>query len=231
MSSGLLTYASPWQNESNGRYNSTVRKRVSSLPTPTARNKTIKNTPSLSSDLENADEYPSLDHYSSSMTHQENFQELNPTPAPTNEERTTRVQELLNNMGSLHTENDGTSLVNFNTPSTSTNMKPDIKPMIPSYATHESNLGNSFGSYKDIYNTPNRIGEYPYYNIKPSSDVIPSQNNNQFMEKINYMIHLLEEQQLEPTKYVTEEFILYTFLGIFVIYIVDSFARVGKYIR
>jgi hypothetical protein len=45
------------------------------------------------------------------------------------------------------------------------------------------------------------------------------------------MIHLLEEQQKEPTKHITEEFILYTFLGIFVIYIVDSFARVGKYIR
>jgi len=51
------------------------------------------------------------------------------------------------------------------------------------------------------------------------------------MEKMNYMIHLLEEQQIEPTKHITEEFILYTFLGIFVIYIVDSFARSGKYIR
>jgi pilus assembly protein CpaC len=40
-----------------------------------------------------------------------------------------------------------------------------------------------------------------------------------------------EEQQKEPTKHITEEFILYTFLGIFVIYIVDSFARVGKYVR
>jgi high-affinity K+ transport system ATPase subunit B len=51
------------------------------------------------------------------------------------------------------------------------------------------------------------------------------------MEKINYMIHLLEESQSEKTNNVTEEFILYTFLGMFIIFVVDSFARSGKYIR
>tara|TARA_Y100000590_G_C15510306_1_gene935158 strand:- start:127 stop:567 length:441 start_codon:yes stop_codon:yes gene_type:complete len=51
------------------------------------------------------------------------------------------------------------------------------------------------------------------------------------MEKLNYMIHLLEAQKNEKTENVTEELVLYLFLGVFVIYIVDSFARVGKYIR
>ena len=51
------------------------------------------------------------------------------------------------------------------------------------------------------------------------------------MEKINYMIHILEEQQTEKTDNITEEFLLYTFLGIFVIFVVDSFARAGKYTR
>ena len=45
------------------------------------------------------------------------------------------------------------------------------------------------------------------------------------------MIHLLEEQQDEKTGHVTEELILYSFLGIFIIFIVDSFARAGKYVR
>jgi hypothetical protein len=45
------------------------------------------------------------------------------------------------------------------------------------------------------------------------------------------MIHLLEEQQDERTNNVMEEVILYSFLGIFIIFIVDSFARVGKYTR
>ena len=61
-------------------------------------------------------------------------------------------------------------------------------------------------------------------------------NNNmprddKLMEKINYMIHLLEEQQLEKTSNITEEFVLYSFLGVFIIFIVDSFARSGKYTR
>ena len=51
------------------------------------------------------------------------------------------------------------------------------------------------------------------------------------MEKINYMIHLLEEGQSEKTNNITEEFILYTFLGVFIIFIVDSFSRGGKYVR
>ena len=48
---------------------------------------------------------------------------------------------------------------------------------------------------------------------------------------MNYMIHLLEEQQDQKTNHVTEEIILYSFLGVFVIFVVDSLARVGKYVR
>ena len=51
------------------------------------------------------------------------------------------------------------------------------------------------------------------------------------MEKLNYVIHLLEEQQDDKTSHVTEEIVLYLFLGIFVIFIVDSFTRLGKYTR
>jgi high-affinity K+ transport system ATPase subunit B len=55
--------------------------------------------------------------------------------------------------------------------------------------------------------------------------------DEQLLKKINYMIHLLEEQKKEKTDNVTEEFILYSFLGIFIIYIVDTFTRSGKYTR
>lgn len=47
-------------------------------------------------------------------------------------------------------------------------------------------------------------------------------------EQLNYIIHLLEEQQNSKTSTTTEELILYTFLGVFTIYIVDSFTKVGK---
>jgi len=42
---------------------------------------------------------------------------------------------------------------------------------------------------------------------------------------------MMEQQKNEKTSNITEEFILYTFLGIFIIYVIDSFARVGKYTR
>jgi hypothetical protein len=58
-----------------------------------------------------------------------------------------------------------------------------------------------------------------------------SENYKLLLDKLNYMINLLEEQQDEKTNNVTEEVVLYSFLGIFIIFIVDSFARVGKYVR
>ena len=45
------------------------------------------------------------------------------------------------------------------------------------------------------------------------------------------MIHLIEEQKDEKTDHVNEELVLYMFLGVFVIFVVDSFARAGKYTR
>ena len=53
-------------------------------------------------------------------------------------------------------------------------------------------------------------------------------NKDELLEKLNYMIHLLEEQQDDKTGHVTEEIILYSFLGVFMIFIVDSFARAGN---
>ena len=51
------------------------------------------------------------------------------------------------------------------------------------------------------------------------------------LDKLNHVIHLLEEQQDDKTSHVTEEIILYFLLGVFVIFIVDSFTRLGKYTR
>lgn len=71
----------------------------------------------------------------------------------------------------------------------------------------------------------------PYFN-QMSDDMTPNgANKDELLNKLNQIIYLLEEQQDEKTGHVTEELILYSFLGIFIIFIVDSFARVGKYVR
>jgi len=56
-------------------------------------------------------------------------------------------------------------------------------------------------------------------------------NDGKLMEKINYMIHMLENMESEKTANVTEEFVLYSFTGIFIIFVLDSFLKTGKYVR
>lgn len=70
----------------------------------------------------------------------------------------------------------------------------------------------------------------PYF-TQPNGYASPDRNAEIMINKLNLLIKLLEEQRNEKTGYVNEEIILYAFLGIFIIFIVDSFARSGKYTR
>ena len=70
----------------------------------------------------------------------------------------------------------------------------------------------------------------PYVNQQSNSGML-QHNDTIMLEKINYMIHLLEDQKDEKTGHVAEELILYTFLGVFVIFVLDSFVKTGKYSR
>jgi hypothetical protein len=90
--------------------------------------------------------------------------------------------------------------------------------------------------YKNIlpgYSQQKSVANRPYYPYrepqKSYSDEMPSPDL--LLKKLNYMISLLEDQQDEKTNNVTEEVILYSFLGIFIIFIADTFVRAGKYTR
>ena len=92
-------------------------------------------------------------------------------------------------------------------------------------------------NYEEMYKKqPQHLSPptHPQYNQNQNQNTqyINSQNSQDILiDKLNYMINLLEEQQDEKTNNITEEIILYSFLGIFIIFIVDSFSRVGKYTR
>jgi hypothetical protein len=83
------------------------------------------------------------------------------------------------------------------------------------------------------YTPPNQeyYNQYVPYFTNPTDNPRIDAPKDALMKKLNYMIHLLEEQQDEKTGNVAEELILYLFLGIFVIFVVDSFARAAKYTR
>jgi len=87
--------------------------------------------------------------------------------------------------------------------------------------------------YKNLFSTtsaPN-TPKNNYYNNSQQLDQLESNNYSVLLNKLNYMIHLLEESKDEKTNNVIEEVVLYSFLGIFIIFLVDSFTRVGKYVR
>ena len=80
---------------------------------------------------------------------------------------------------------------------------------------------------------PNYTGtqqNIPYYSQLANSQELTGPKD-ELMHKLNYLIHLLEEQKDGKTENVTEELVLYMFLGVFVIFVVDSFARASKYTR
>lgn len=86
-------------------------------------------------------------------------------------------------------------------------------------------------SYTQQYDPDSTMQSYiPYYNN--ATNTSPSfQSRDDVVSKLNYLIHLLEEQQEQKTGHVMEELILYCFLGVFIIFVLDSFVKVGKYTR
>jgi hypothetical protein len=64
-----------------------------------------------------------------------------------------------------------------------------------------------------------------------SNEIGAGENKDVLLQKLDHIISLLEDQQDAKTGHVTEELVLYCFLGVFIIFIVDSFARAGKYVR
>ena len=90
------------------------------------------------------------------------------------------------------------------------------------YRKVSNNSNSKFENNKNYYS--NSSSDF-------SQNSLQNNSNQVLIEKLNYMINLLEEQQDEKIGSVTEEVILYSFLGIFIIFVVDSFTKIGKYVR
>jgi len=228
----LITTASPWIHTNTNEN----KKRVPSI----RRNQKKEEEPSHSEPMKNMKTPPSIEEVEES-----------------NNKRNNKINDLLNQMTEADNEND--NLGDF-TPleppavqskqdgeEDSTGRLDQFIPEMPRFShlkpseTHESankvrygaddSKVNRLSNYNKVYEgmqNKQDTDASPYY----SKMGIGSQlDDSRLMEKINYMIHLLEQQQHEKTDNITEEFLLYTFLGVFVVYVLDSFARSGKYIR
>jgi len=224
----LVTTASLWTNDDN------QKKR-----TPTMR-RTIKLKPTIPT-IGEPDDYVSQSENYQNLENNSNLDET----VKTMDNRNSRVNELLNKITAADSENDKMgSFVPL--PNPNINIKKDMtdntdtKIYVPpkvSYSaasnamkespyTANGNASAVYSSYANSYQPPSGVVSQPYY-----AKMGLGMGDDKIMEKINYMVHLLEEQQNEKTNNITEEFILYTFLGVFIIFVVDSFSRSGKYSR
>lgn len=243
----LAITAAPWTND-NISTNNTTRRRIPNM------RRTLKQSRAYSRDdsivtSNNNDIYSSVDVYendeslaSTSPPPRANIQNIlskinkleamegdgladfNPPPPPELNQRKVPPE-----VGSLKDENparegfESTSIPSFDVP---LYIPPAPSPPPVSKIAAANDLG-MYANYKQSYEpTARGIG---YFAGAAANSTMPGMDK--LMEKINYIIHMLEAQQHEKTNNVVEEVILYSFLGIFIIFICDTFARAGKYHR
>jgi len=177
------------------------------------KNKTIKRKPStpakqnVESMLKQINQYKSMDD-----DDDENMSDFKPPPKPLS-----RTQ--INDSHNINSPNSNSS--NNNSPN--------------SHNSPDSNQHDDV-DVENFQNLPTLVADDYYRQYVPYFDRINESGNgglskDDLLKKLDYMIHLLEEQQETKTNTVTEEVILYSFLGVFVIFVLDSFARASKYVR
>ena len=97
---------------------------------------------------------------------------------------------------------------------------------------------NESKSKQDLYFGENIIKDYLISDNNNKMNEVPQgnknfkrQNQDELLNKLNYIINMFEEQREIKTNQKNEEVVLYCFLGIFVIYVLDLFVYIGKYKR
>jgi hypothetical protein len=237
----LAMYAAPFDNDinqintnSSNNDNLQGRKKV-------VNNKTIKKYPKdnekVNSVLQSIQNLPS---YSSSSHDDGNFLgDFTPLPPPSSAgvENTRIKEQTLQNKQ----QDQDKDHLNYGSKINSGTDLDDGYPTNLMYQQHSAHQAQSAQSthslqpqqshmmpnYAAMYSSMNGSG----YGSSQSNGLGSTDSHDLLLQKLNYMINLLEQSQDERTNNVTEEIVLYSFLGIFIIFIIDSFVRVGKYVR
>jgi hypothetical protein len=219
--SSLASTAALWTNEDAAK-----------KKTPSMNRKTVKAKPQQShSDFTSA----SIEEYTIFDTKEAQQQ---------TDERTNKVTEIINQMSAVNIENDGSKLADFTPPpNPAVQQKKPIDLGVPFQKQESPSYSNQPISpfqrsvptptnYQQAYIPPPTNQTFMTQSAKPYyANMGIGSNDGKLMEKINYMIHMLENMESEKTANVMEEFVLYSFTGIFIIFVLDSFLKTGKYVR
>jgi hypothetical protein len=229
----LAMYAAPFNDNSNNNNNNDDiihKKRI--------HNKTQKRVNRENFDNEKVNSVLEKIHNDKNDDEENDMGDFNPPPKPESMGTQKRIAtEEMETM--MNSKNQNMSLLLGNAPSPNIdNTDLDLNNYTKNYGDERSNkeyykklIGNYMQMNPQMENQNNTANRRYYGNPSNINVMNNDLNNDLLMQKLNYMINLLEEQQDEKTNNVTEEVILYSFLGIFIIFIADSFAKVGKYVR
>lgn len=228
----LAMYAAPFDDniDSKNSDNDYINKKKQ------AHNKTQKRYPKENFDTNKVNNVLQQIHENSSSEDDSGLADFNPPPKP--ESIGAQRKKLEQQLGNMSSNGENNIRVLGKSPEASyedrTNDNLDLNNFDSNYGD-DNKAEEYYRKMLPNYNNPNNR---QYYNSKSQPNTPPvtanidgNFSNELLLQKINYMINLLEEQQDEKTNNVTEEVVLYSFLGIFIIFVVDSFARVGKYVR
>ena len=220
----LIASASPWVND-----DPTVaqRKRIATMKKPNV-------SPPLPIASSSTQDIRTFSTNREENTHVTDEEEGGGVIRSKESKETSHLAEIVNKIADtpsrLSLDNAGNGLADFAPrdmgitlpPQPIRNPGPSSAPFAPN-PNHTASLNN----YRQSYETPPTRGGVPNgvaVNRDGGTDV-------KVADRLSYIIHMLEEMKNEKTNNVTEEFVLYSLLGIFVIYLVDAFARTGKYTR
>lgn len=232
----LAMYAAPFDDSSMSNNNNNEKDDI--YKKKQTHNKTQKKYPKEGIDHAKVNSVLQSIHNHSGMEEEDSLGDFYPPPNPQSAgvQKTMATEQMLNMGNNALTKSlglqpqpnyiDGSDNLELNNFSTnygdSKSNEEYYRKFIPNYPNTNNNPSRNHANNKRYYTDNNSFSSQVQEN-SVETDVL--------LQKINYMINLLEEKQDEKTNNVTEEIILYSFLGIFIIFIVDSFTRVGKYVR
>jgi hypothetical protein len=254
----LISYASPWTSEHSDRNdNGTSRKRTPTIGRKTIK---VRPNHDLSSDQYETYSSTEVPEEQKVNIRGSQHPETIDDHIEKQTDRNTKINSILSKITSFSTDDKLGDFNPMPYPTTITKKNadqilPDEKqnhngenPLMPKtgkpvfesspehikpayYRASDPNPSSQYASYRDAYGKEGLTGKRePYYSkmgIAKGGDL----TGDKVMDRLNYMSQMLESLQMEKTNHVTEEFVLYSLLGVFMIYIVDGFSRGGKYIR
>ena len=217
------------------------RKRNSSSSSSSTHNKTQKRISSMTFDPEKVNTVLQSIHNNSTDNELGDF---NPKRNQASSTQSSEPINPLNTLSKLLAPPESMKVIkeNFNNnnegsnnliPSPLDNAELDLQELQSAFL-NDAQVRDYYKKLVPNYNHNHKPQEPDKKHYKEQNDIsggYSSSSNDVLLNKINYMINLLEDQQDERTNNVTEDVVLYSFLGIFIIFVVDSFARVGKYTR